>query len=482
MLRRERRCFYTELIGGCKFRGIRIGANENRGAQSIMYDATKNEYAFYKNCTLNTGIGRFEIAATEAKNMFERLPDKEQKVLMFIIISKRQLNAYGFVKHYCDHTIGVANQHITSETVTKALASLRHEKGSKRIFYQIALKINAKLGGINQELDWSEIAEISPEEKERRKTMPLTMYVGIDVTHPTSYSGIDYSIAAVVASINPGGTIYRNMIVTQEECRPGERAVAHGRERTDILEAKFVKLLREFAENNDNRAPAHIVVYRDGVSDSEMLRVSHDELRSLKSEVKQFMSERDGEDPEPKYTFIVIQKRHNTRLLRRMEKDKPVVNKDLTPAETDVAVAAVKQWEEDMKESKETGIVNPSSGTTVDKLIVSKYKFDFFLASHHGVLGTSRPGHYTVMYDDKGMSQDEVYKMTYGLAFLSARCRKPISLPVPVHYAHLSCEKAKELYRTYKEHYIGDYAQPRTRHEMEHFLQTNVKYPGMSFA
>lgn len=180
--------------------------------------------------------------------MFERLPDKEQKVLMFIIISKRQLNAYGFVKHYCDHTIGVANQHITSETVTKALASLRHEKGSKRIFYQIALKINAKLGGINQELDWSEIAEISPEEKERRKTMPLTMYVGIDVTHPTSYSGIDYSIAAVVASINPGGTIYRNMIVTQEECRPGERAVAHGRERTDILEAKFVKLLREFAE------------------------------------------------------------------------------------------------------------------------------------------------------------------------------------------------------------------------------------------
>ena len=82
-----------------------------------------------------------------------------------------------------------------------------------------------------------------------------------------------------------------------------------------------------------------------------MLRVSHDELRSLKSEVKQFMSERDGEDPEPKYTFIVIQKRHNTRLLRRMEKDKPVVNKDLTPAETDVAVAAVKQWEADMKES-----------------------------------------------------------------------------------------------------------------------------------
>uniref|UniRef100_A0A1I7U823 Piwi domain-containing protein n=1 Tax=Caenorhabditis tropicalis TaxID=1561998 RepID=A0A1I7U823_9PELO len=135
-----------------------------------------------------------------------------------------------------------------------------------------------------------------------------------------------------------------------------------------------------------------------------------------------------------------------------------------------------------MKESDQSGILNPSSGTTVDKGIVSKYKFDFFLASHHGDLGTTRPGHYTVMYDSMNMTKDQIYKMTYELSFLSARCRKPVSLPVPVYYAHLSCEKAKELYKCFKQNTLGEYGSRPSREEIEKHLQTNMRYPGMSFA
>lgn len=62
-----------------------------------------------------------------------------------------------------------------------------------------------------------------------------------------------------------------------------------------------------------------------------------------------------------------------------------------------------------VKQSETPRFINPPSGTVVDKLVVSGYKFDFYLNSHHAVLGTSRPAHYTVMYDDMGMSQDEVY-------------------------------------------------------------------------
>ncbi|EGT40273.1 CBN-RDE-1 protein [Caenorhabditis brenneri] len=453
--------FYEALVDGCDFRGMRIGEHENRRARSILQDNSGSvKYGFYKDVTLSNGACSFQAAANDAKAMFDRLTDRDRKALVFIVVSDLYRDAYGFIKHYCDVNLGVVSQYVTAAVA---------KRKTRSICYNLALKINAKLGGVNQELNFSENAEMSLAEKEERKQMPLKMYVGIDVTHPTTGSGIDFSIAAVVASINPSGTMYRNMIVTQEECTPGERPVAHGRERTDILEGKFVHLLRTFAENNNNRIPEHIIVYRDGVSDSEMLRVSHDELKSLKNEVDRFIGERGRSETVPKYTFIVIQKRHKTRLFRKIDEKRPINEEE------------AKQWDEDMKESDKSGIVNPSSGTTVDKTIVSKYKFDFFLASHHGALGTSRPGHYTVMYDDSNLTQDQVYKMSYELAFLSARCRKPISLPAPVHYAHLSCEKAKEIYKSFKV-YKEQLPHKPSRHDIENYLQTNNNYPGMSFA
>ncbi|EGT31762.1 hypothetical protein CAEBREN_03666 [Caenorhabditis brenneri] len=452
--------FYERLVKGCRFRGMPIGEHEERRKRSILYDGAK--YGYYGDVTLTNGACCFQVAANDAMTLFNRLPDKNQKVLVFIVVSgpHKDQDAYGYVKHHCDVNLGVVSQYVRAETA----------KLTERIIYNtIALKINAKLGGVNQELNFSENAEMSLAEKEERKKLPLKMYVGIDVTHPTTGSGIDFSIAAVVASVNASGTKYQNMIVTQEECVPGERPGAHGRERTDILEGKFVQLLRIFAENNDNRMPDHIIVYRDGVSDSEMLRVSHTELRSLNNEVNKFLDERGKSELAPKYTFIVIQKRHKTRLIREIDEKRPKDEKE------------AKQWEEDMKESDNSGYLNPSSGTIVDKTIVSKYKFDFYLTSHHGALGTSRPGHYTVMFDNSGLTQDLAYKMTYELVFLSARCRKPISLPVPVLYAHLSCEKAKEIYKGFKV-YKEQLPRKPSRRDIEEYLQTNVNYPGMSFA
>uniref|UniRef100_A0A8R1HLI5 Piwi domain-containing protein n=1 Tax=Caenorhabditis japonica TaxID=281687 RepID=A0A8R1HLI5_CAEJA len=460
--------FYGEIIDGCDFRGLNIGKSDKKAERSLLRgeEGGVTKFGFYGNCTLHGSVCTFQDAAQHAKRLFDNLPDKNRKSLLFIIITERESKQYGFIKFICDNDLGVPSQHVAKDTVVRVLRDLDR---SHRIAYQIALKINAKLNGVNQELDWSEGSEVSPEEKERRKSMPLKMFVGIDVTHPTSNSGIDYSIASIVASINPGGTRYRTVVATQEECKPGQRPVAHGRERTDILEGKFTKLVQSFAENNQNRMPDHIVVYRDGVSDSEMLRVSHDELRSLKMEVSRCLRERGTPDsPHPKYTFIVVQKRHNTRIFRQIDEKRP----------SDPEASA--RWDTDMKESENTGIVNPNSGTTVDRVIVSKYKFDFFLSSHHGALGTSRPVHYIVMYDDFGLTKDQTYKMSYELAFLSARCRKPISIPAPVHYAHLSCEKAKEVYRAYKEHLIGQHP-VANRQTIERILQPNPDYPGMPF-
>uniref|UniRef100_A0A0K0D612 Piwi domain-containing protein n=1 Tax=Angiostrongylus cantonensis TaxID=6313 RepID=A0A0K0D612_ANGCA len=69
------------------------------------------------------------------------------------------------------------------------------------MYYNIALKINAKLGGINQAVifdDDSRSAEAPQKD--------AVMYVGIDVTHPTSKEDYDISIACMVANIDLAAT------------------------------------------------------------------------------------------------------------------------------------------------------------------------------------------------------------------------------------------------------------------------------------
>lgn len=43
---------------------------------------------------------------------------------------------------------------------------------------------------------------------------------------------------------------------------------------------------------------------------------------------------------------------------------------------------------------------NCKAGTVVDKDIIHPLEFEFYLQSHQGVLGTSRPARYRVLHDD----------------------------------------------------------------------------------
>ena len=54
---------------------------------------------------------------------------------------------------------------------------------------------------------------------------------------------------------------------------------------------------------------------------------------------------------------------------------------------------------------------NCPAGTVVDSGVVNPVEFDFYLQSHGGLLGTSRPAHYNVLLDEN--------KFTYVVAFLS---------------------------------------------------------------
>lgn len=47
---------------------------------------------------------------------------------------------------------------------------------------------------------------------------------------------------------------------------------------------------------------------------------------------------------------------------------------------------------------------NCLAGTVVDTDIVHPTEFDFYLQSHGGILGTSRPAHYNVLHDENGFT------------------------------------------------------------------------------
>nr|CDJ90208.1 Stem cell self-renewal protein Piwi domain containing protein [Haemonchus contortus] len=417
----EAKSFFNDLKEKCRQRGMSVASEPLR-----VYFDVKAEREEFKR------------VVKDASDRFSKLADG--KILLLLVINEEQNipdrnmfdkgPSYGLIKSVCDNEHGIASQVVDASTVRKATSI-----GEKTIYYNIALKINAKLGGVNQAVvfdDESQSAEVSDKD--------AVMYVGIDVTHPTNLSTIDISIASIVANVDLAATRYTNEIMAQMAAR----------ETVERFETQFVRLMTKFHQHS-KVWPRHIVIFRDGVSDSEMLRTAFIELKCLRDSWNKLTFE----DPqlEPTFTYIVIQKRHLTRFYQPTKND----------------------------EGEET-YVNVSSGTVVDNVVVSPTFFDFYLASQIGALGTTRPAHYTVVRDDWMLTPDKIYEMCYRLCFLYARCRIPVSLPCPVYYAHRVCEKAKEVYKSLNSaHKFDGLSEMEKKQKIEQCLTVPENYPGMHF-
>jgi eukaryotic translation initiation factor 2C len=103
---------------------------------------------------------------------------------------------------------------------------------------------------------------------------------------------------------------------------------------------------------------------------------------------------------QPPITFVVVQKRHNTRLFPATERD-----------------------------GDRSGNCVP--GTVVDTGICHPTQFDFFLNSHAGLQGHNKPAHYHVLVDENGFSADSLQLFTYWQCYLYCRCTRSVSY-VPV--------------------------------------------------
>eukprot|EP00475_Leptophrys_vorax_P035432 TRINITY_DN583_c0_g1_i1.p1 TRINITY_DN583_c0_g1~~TRINITY_DN583_c0_g1_i1.p1 ORF type:complete len:846 (-),score=236.40 TRINITY_DN583_c0_g1_i1:77-2614(-) len=273
------------------------------------------------------------------------------------------------------------------DVVTQCVVAkkISNRKGQGAYISNVLLKINVKVGGIN----W-----VIPKESVKFFLGSPAIIFGADVTHAGPGSPMP-SIAAVVASLDATASKYACVLKSQ-----GRRL-----EIIEDLQAIARSLLVKFYRST-RKKPEKILFYRDGVSEGQFQEVLSAEVKALRAACESLEV-----GYKPTITFIVVQKRHHVRLFP------------------------------EAKDADRSG--NVPAGTVVDRAITHPSQFAFFLNSHAGLQGTSRPCHYHVLVDENRFTANTLQDFTYKMCYSYARCTKSVSLVPPVYYAHLGAARAR---------------------------------------
>ncbi|MBA0558614.1 hypothetical protein Golob_015626, partial [Gossypium lobatum] len=187
-----------------------------------------------------------------------------------------------------------------------------------------------------------------------------------DVTHPHPGEDSSPSIAAVVASQDwPEITKYAGLVCAQ----------AHRQELIQDLFKTWQDPVRGTVSGG---------MIKDGVSEGQFYQVLLYELDAIRKACASLEP-----NYQPPVTFVVVQKRHHTRLFANNHNDRHAVDK--------------------------SGNILP--GTVVDSKICHPTEFDFYLCSHAGIQGTSRPAHYHVLWDENKFTADALQSLTNNLCY-----------------------------------------------------------------
>lgn len=155
-----------------------------------------------------------------------------------------------------------------------------------------------------------------------------------------------------------------------------------------------------------------IIFYRDGVGESQFTRILEKEVQAVKAAAEQlrYAASSSNSTPYcPLLTFVIVQKRHHTRLFR-MSCKKSVQEPPESLGGGGFTAAHLLQQQQQQRQrnvmmrsstrNTQCRTMNVLPGTVVDDVICHPRDFDFYLCSHAGERGTSRPIHYHMLWDD----------------------------------------------------------------------------------
>ena len=137
------------------------------------------------------------------------------------------------------------------------------------------------------------------------------MFFGMDVTHPSpNDQKITESIAACTGSFDRQGSFYGARIFAQKTPKGQAYEMIHS------LNEMVLSLLQEFYRIN-KVFPKKMVFYRDGVSEGQFSLVLRHEMNKIREACQSV-----NVAYKPAITFVVVQKRHHTRLFAADQKDR----------------------------------------------------------------------------------------------------------------------------------------------------------------
>ncbi|KAH7334657.1 argonaute-like protein [Rhizoctonia solani] len=309
--------------------------------------------------------------------------------LFVVVLPENSAELYQAVKHFGDVTQGIATQCLKSNKC----------KGAKPQYWaNVCLKINAKLGGVNNILDPN-----TPNLRFLTDTANPPIILGADVMHPAPGAHDRPSFASLVGSIDSNVAHYTAITQAQES-----RV-----EMIQNLEAMAYEVLGRHAywksaqEGKQVVFPKRLIYYRDGVSEGQFPQVLDRELPAIQEACRRHKIK-------PTITVVVVGKRHHVRFFPT--------------------------------HGGEDRSGNCPAGTVVEDVVGHPTEFDFYLQSHGGLLGTSRSSHYSVLYDENNFTPDGIQAVSFALCHVYARATRSVSIPAPVYYADLVCARAKNHY------------------------------------
>ncbi|KAH9497882.1 argonaute 1 [Dermatophagoides farinae] len=243
-------------------------------------------------------------------------------------------------------------------------------------FNNLLFEVNGNLGGQNTVVE----PRYFQQQIGTKIQLNETMIIGIDVNHPGFFEcsqNFRVSIAAAVGTTNVEMTDFVNCFRIQK------------RERTmEIIEqlAEMIKELLEKYKKINGKYPKNLIIFRDGVSESQFDQVKTIELQAIRRLIEQTKLK-------IRFTLIIVQKRHHTRFVKTM----------------------------------------PTSSDANQKV----HQHEMYL------VGTSKPTKYIVIENQLQFTNSELHKLAYLVCYNSVRFSSPLSIPTPIKYADLCAYKCK---------------------------------------
>ncbi|CAD8091753.1 unnamed protein product [Paramecium sonneborni] len=162
-----------------------------------------------------------------------------------------------------------------------------------------------------------------------------------------------------------------------------------------------------FLHYGKKQLPDTILVYRDGVGESQIQALIQTELEQIKKVIQTYTA---GYNPQ--FAYITINKKISDRFFLKVDDAPPQARKN-----------------------SKSPYINPVSGLVVADRITSKF-FDFFLAAQYVTQGTCTPTHYIVLENNTQFTEEMFWQITYFQCFNYWNWTGAVKVPACVQYAH----------------------------------------------